>query len=41
MFKDIEVFKTLPMGLNYKKLCLNYDEMKNKFPFPGDINSIL
>jgi hypothetical protein len=41
MFKDIEVFKTLPMGLNYKKLCLNYDEMKNKFSFPGDINSIL
>ena len=41
MFKDIEVFKTLPMGLDYKKLCLNYDEVKNKFPFPDDINSIL
>ena len=41
MFKDIQVFKTLPMGLDYKKLCLNYDEVKNKFPFPDDINSIL
>jgi len=41
MFKDIEVFDTVPMGLDYKKLCLNYDEVKNKFPFPDDINSIL
>lgn len=41
MFKDIKSFNTLPMRLDYKKLCLNYDEMKNKFPFPGDINSIL
>ena len=40
-FKDIAVSRTLPMGFDYKKLCLNHDEVKNKFPFPGDINSIL
>ena len=40
-FKDIAVSRTLPMGFDYKKLCLNYNDMKNKFPFPDDINSIL